>query len=875
MEIKPVRICLCLLLTAFLPLAKGLAADLLIKPGDQVVRVDVTTVDQLKLLESMDLDIWSHEIGVGPIDVHVSMNDLRQIEKIGLTYKVLNPDLMRTRQEEIDVYRRHVEQAARGLATPFDSYLPVADLITYINDLAAARPDLCEVIDIGNSVDGRDIWVLHITGAGSGPKPGVFYHSLIHAREWITAPVVLYLATHLVDNYDTDPCIQALMDQTDFYLAPCVNPDGYSYTWTNNRMWRKNRRNNGANYGVDLNRNFGYQWGCCGESGSSGSTGSDIYRGPSPFSEPETQAVRDFMVAHPNINAYMDYHSYSQLLLWPWGYTAFLSPDDAKFAAVGNAMQQLILGVHGMYYEPGPANTTIYPANGVSVDWAYGAQGILAYTIELRDTGEFGFVLPPEQIVPTCEENLPGILYLSRWASAGILLDLQGPAPQQFVAGQSAPISVTLNAAQENYVAGSGLLHYRFNAADPYSTTPLVLQSGTTYVGTLPAGVCGETVEFYFTASGSGGYAAVDPCGAPTNVYSAPVTLAPPESQVVYTFDMTTNPGWTLGTGWAYGDPTGSCGDPQNGFTGTNVIAYNLSGCYTNNIAVRYATTPAINCSNLMNTQLRFRRWLGLESSQFDHASIQASNNGSTWTTIWSYVGPTVSETSWSLQTYDISAVADEQSTVYLRWGMGPADGGVVGCGWNIDDVEIWAINCPTILVSPGSLPNLTAGQAFDQAMTASGGTEPYTFAVTCGNLPAGLGLDPSGLFSGTPSGSVGTANFTVTATDANSCTGNQSYSMTVACPAMTVSPATMSATFVNRAYTKTLSASGGTGPYTYSVTAGSLPPGLGLSAAGVLSGTTTSGGTYNLTVTATDAVGCTGSRDYTIIVRVKPIDPI
>lgn len=706
---------------SFLPV--GYAADLGIKPGDQVVRVDVTTAEGLKLLESMDLDIWSHEIGVGPLDVYVTPEDLKRLDQAGFTYRVLNPDVHRARQKEEQAYQRHIEQAARGLATSFDSYLPLAEIETYIGSLVAARPDLCEVIDIGDSADGNDIddiLVLHITGAGAGPKPGVFYHSLIHAREWITAPVVLYLATHLVENYDTDPCVQALVDQTDFYLAPCVNPDGYEHTWSTYRMWRKNRKNNGdGTYGVDLNRNFGYQWGAIPGGGSSGSTNSDTYRGPSPFSELETQAIRDFVLAHPNITAYMDYHSYSQLLMWPWGYTPSLTPDNAKFSAVGNKMQQLIEAVHGTYYEPGPVNTTIYQANGVSIDWAYApppdGAGRFPFTIELRDSGEFGFVLPPEQILPTCEENLPGILYLSRWASSGILLDLQGPAPPQFVAGQATPISVTLNSAQENYVAGSGLLHYRFSPADSYSTTPLVLQSGTMYVGTLPAGVCGQTAEFYFTASGDGGYSAVDPCGAPTNVYSAPVELADPTAELAYSYTLTTNPGWTLGTGWAYGDPTGSCGDPQNGFTGTNVLAYNLSGCYGDGIPARYATTTAIDCSNLVNTQLRFRRWLGLESSQYDHASIQASNNGTTWTTIWDYVGPTIGETSWSLQTHDISAVADEQATVYIRWVMGPSDGGVFGCGWNIDDVEILGADAtPCAEFALGDVNNDTFVDALD-----------------------------------------------------------------------------------------------------------------------------------------------------------------
>jgi len=355
-------------------------------------------------------------------------------------------------------------------------------------------------------------------------------------------------------------------------------------------------------------------------------------------------------------------------------------------------MQQLIQGVHGTYYEPGPVNTTIYAANGVSIDWEYGAAGRFPFTIELRDAGEFGFELPADQILPTCEENLPAILYLSRWASSGILVDLQSSVLQQLVAGQTTPVSVTIVSAQENYVGGSGLLHYRFNPTDAYSTTPLVFQSGTTYVGTLPAAGCGQTAEYYFTASGNGGYSAVLPCDVPTNVYSASVVLAPPTPQVVDSFNMNTNPGWTYSSGWAFGVPasaSGNCADPNSGYTGSNVIGYNLNGCYANNIPVRYVTTTAINCADLISTQLRFRRWLGVESSQYDHANIQISTNGSTWTDIWNFTGPTLTETSWSLQSYDISAIADEQATVYIRWGMGPSDGGLTYFGWNIDDVEI------------------------------------------------------------------------------------------------------------------------------------------------------------------------------------------
>src|SRR5262249_4958448 len=147
------------------------------------------------------------------------------------------------------------------------------------------------------------------------------------------------------------------------------------------------------------------------------------------------------------------------------------------------------------------------------------------------------------------------------------------------------------------------------------------------------------------------------PCGAPSTFFTAPI--AQNNVQTLYSFPLDTNPGWTLGTGWAFGHPTGTCGDPSNGYTGTNVYGYNLSGCYTNNIAVRYLTTTPFDCSNKSDVTLRFRRWLGVEESYYDHAIIQASNDNTNWTTVWEHAGQTLTETAWSLQTVDISSVAD------------------------------------------------------------------------------------------------------------------------------------------------------------------------------------------------------------------------
>jgi PKD repeat protein len=176
---------------------------------------------------------------------------------------------------------------------------------------------------------------------------------------------------------------------------------------------------------------------------------------------------------------------------------------------------------------------------------------------------------------------------------------------------------------------------------------------------------------------------------------------------------------------------------------------------------------------------------------------------------------------------------------------------------------------CGAITLSPSSpLPGGTVGTAYSQTITASGGTAPYTYAVTAGSLAgSGLSLSSQGTLSGTPT-TANTYTFTVTATDNNGCTGSQGYSVTITCPTITELPSSLPRGTVSAAYSQTITASGGTAPYTYAVTLGTVPTGLSLSSAGLLSGTPTTAGTYSFTVTATDTYGCTGSQAYSVTVQ-------
>jgi len=172
------------------------------------------------------------------------------------------------------------------------------------------------------------------------------------------------------------------------------------------------------------------------------------------------------------------------------------------------------------------------------------------------------------------------------------------------------------------------------------------------------------------------------------------VYIAPPPTPF-YEQNLDTNPGWTTEGLWSWGVPTGEGGsygspDPTSGYTGDNVYGYNLSGDYTDNLPATHLTSTAIDCTGRQNVHLLFWRWLGVESPDYDKASVAVSNDGVNWVTVWQNPNTETADSAWTAMEIDISAVADGRPTVYLRWTMGSTDSSVVYCGWNIDDIQLY-----------------------------------------------------------------------------------------------------------------------------------------------------------------------------------------
>lgn len=312
----------------------------------------------------------------------------------------------------------------------YSCYRTVEETFDAAQAMAAAHPDLATWIDAGDSWEktepggnpGYDLMVLRLTNAAiPGPKPKLFVMSSVHAREYTPAELNTRFAEYLVDNYGLDPDATWLLDHHEVHLLLQANPDGRKKAETG-LSWRKNTNENycsptSNSRGADLNRNFEFQWGCCG--GSSGSECNETYRGPSSASEPETQAIQDYvrsqfpdqrgadLLAPAPITAtgvFLDVHSYSRLVLWPWGFTSATAPNSTGLQTLGRKF------AYFNDYEPDQA-VGLYPTDGATDDFAYGELGLAAYTFEVGTTFFQDCASFEDTILP---DNLQALLYAAK-----------------------------------------------------------------------------------------------------------------------------------------------------------------------------------------------------------------------------------------------------------------------------------------------------------------------------------------------------------------------------------------------------------------------------------------------------------------------------
>ncbi|XP_063365490.1 carboxypeptidase B-like [Cydia amplana] len=289
-------------------------------------------------------------------------------------------------------------------------FYPLHFINDFMIDLEKQYPSTCTVISLGKTAEGRDIKVLKVSNSDAG-NSGVWIDGAIHAREWISASVVTYIVNHVVRHFTKS---SKHITNKDWYFAPVLNPDGYEYSHSTDRMWRKNRSRLGNKIvGVDLNRNFGNTWTFTSQDCEPTHLN---YPGTHPFSEPECAAVKDLILySGIRFKIFLTFHAYSELISFPWCFTNVPCPDYVTLLEGATVITKAMYDTTGRMYKVGNFRDLMYHAEGTSIDWSYGVANIpFSYLVELRSK-EHKFLLPKEQIIDCCKESLSGVLALAEF----------------------------------------------------------------------------------------------------------------------------------------------------------------------------------------------------------------------------------------------------------------------------------------------------------------------------------------------------------------------------------------------------------------------------------------------------------------------------
>jgi carboxypeptidase T len=430
------------------------------------------------------------------------------------------------------------------------AYHDYAEMVAELQQAAFDHPAIFSFSSIGLSHEGRTVWIGKISdNVGTDEdEPEVLFTHHQHAREHLTVEMALYILKMLTDEYGTDPQITDLVDGRETWIVFDVNPDGGEYDIATGtyRSWRKNRQPNAGTsaIGTDLNRNWGYSWGCCG--GSSGTPSSETYRGTAAFSAPETAVIRDFVDSRvidgrQQITASIDFHSYGELVLWPFGYTFTDVPPDMSqddhdvYVAMGQAMA----ATNGYTAEQA---SELYITDGTIDDWTYGVHRILTFTFEMYPvTSSQGGFYPPDEVIPAqTARNRAAVLYLLD--KAGCPYAVIGKQAQYCDAVPGAPggLAATPGNGQISltWTAASGAVGYSVHrgtaSGGPYTTVKSNL-GGTSFTNT---GLTNGTIYFYVVTATNG-------VGEGPNSNEASATPVIPPTVVTLT-SIAAQDGWVL-----------------------------------------------------------------------------------------------------------------------------------------------------------------------------------------------------------------------------------------------------------------------------------------------------------------------------------------
>lgn len=369
--------------------------------SDQRYWLEVQAADKKARTALASAGMSFEDIGEASVQGIASGQTLKQLHEQG--FKILQ-------SESLETFDKLFSREFPPEDAAYHSY---AETYAALKVMADKNPKLVSLFSIGKSAEGRDIWAVRFndTQKANEPskKPGVVFIGNHHAREHLSVEVPLAYAQWLSDNRD-DAGVRQLLRERDIFVIPMVNPDGAEYDVATGkyRWWRKNTRKLEASIGVDLNRNYGYLW---GGPGASPNPNAETYRGPSAFSEPETKAVRKFFDDHTNMKVMISYHSYGQMVMYPWGGTDSVIENEKDFAA-----HKTIAGKIAEFTDYRPMQSSdLYVATGDTCDWTYAEHKVFSFTIELdpQQWGYGGFYPGADMIGISVPRNIKAAHYVT------------------------------------------------------------------------------------------------------------------------------------------------------------------------------------------------------------------------------------------------------------------------------------------------------------------------------------------------------------------------------------------------------------------------------------------------------------------------------
>lgn len=672
------------------------STDFILSQTDQIenhskVRIYTKTAADFDKLAGIDLHI-DHSVRKKDFtETWLSESEINLLKKSGIAYQILIDNWQRYYESLPKMSPSEINKAIEDSKTAFNvshniygsmgGFMKYSEVVAELDSMRQEYPGLIsDKFSIDSSVQNRQIWTVRVSNSPNAPtgRPEVWYHSLIHAREPESMEQIIYFMYWLFENYNSDPIATYILKNRELYFTPVLNPDGYVYNETTNPggggLWRKNRKNNGSSYGVDLNRNYGlYQYWNSSNNGSSTVASNDTYRGVSPFSELETRAAMKFVNSR-NFSAILGAHTYGNYLIKPWAWQDPIpTPDDAKFNEYLADMTQ-----YNHYTTGTPYQTVLYKVRGSADDWYYNdsvhsPHRIIAMTPE---TGLTGFWPTQSEIIPLAQGMLFANQYFAMLAGAYVYPVTTALNKTIYTAGESGTLKIKfknkgLLAAQNvkiectspSYYINIPITYYNYSVMNSFAADSSTF--GFTLSGALPENSA-VPVVIKFKQNDS------------DLVYTETKYILTGNGNITFKDSSETGFGnWQTNQSWAVTSLQSH--SPSNSFTDSP------SGNYADNSTNSLTLKLPLNVSNSPVTYLSFWHKYNTEAN-YDYCYVDvSSNNGASWQTVTSYNGVL---TNWTQQNLDITSYANSSAQLKIRFTL-ITDANTTADGWYVDDIKI------------------------------------------------------------------------------------------------------------------------------------------------------------------------------------------